>query len=170
VKTATNKRLLISESHGDANRCTLCRGKPDQHATCFPLSVRVWSSTICISCGPHIATFHEVFNSDGHIHCSRGKGSQHNLQHAGWSIHVSVPSFSPGSAIEAVGVKPPSVDGRLLGLPGPYHRHVIGTFNTWSRGPPHRSLIDTDGGYSFRGAGLPHTTPDLPNQLSSLFT
>jgi hypothetical protein len=26
VKTATNKRLLISESHGDSNRCTPCRG------------------------------------------------------------------------------------------------------------------------------------------------
>jgi hypothetical protein len=31
--TATNKRLLISESHGDLNRCTPCRGKSDQHAT-----------------------------------------------------------------------------------------------------------------------------------------
>jgi hypothetical protein len=31
--TVTNKRLLISESHSDSNRCTLCRGKPDQHTT-----------------------------------------------------------------------------------------------------------------------------------------
>jgi hypothetical protein len=31
--TATNKRLLISESRGDSNRCTPCKGKPDQHAT-----------------------------------------------------------------------------------------------------------------------------------------
>jgi hypothetical protein len=31
--SATNKRLLISESHGDSNRYTPCRGKPDQHAT-----------------------------------------------------------------------------------------------------------------------------------------
>jgi hypothetical protein len=31
--TATNKRFLISESHGDSNRCTPCRGKPDQQAT-----------------------------------------------------------------------------------------------------------------------------------------
>jgi hypothetical protein len=31
--TATNKRLLISESHDDSNRCTPCRGKPDQRAT-----------------------------------------------------------------------------------------------------------------------------------------
>jgi hypothetical protein len=33
VITATNKRLLISESHGDSNRYTPCRGKPNQHAT-----------------------------------------------------------------------------------------------------------------------------------------
>jgi hypothetical protein len=33
VITVTNKRLLISESRGDSNRCTPCRGKPDQHAT-----------------------------------------------------------------------------------------------------------------------------------------
>jgi hypothetical protein len=33
VKTDTNKWLLISESHGDSNRCTPCRGKPDQHDT-----------------------------------------------------------------------------------------------------------------------------------------
>jgi hypothetical protein len=30
---ATNKRLLISESRGDSNRYTSCRGKPDQHDT-----------------------------------------------------------------------------------------------------------------------------------------
>jgi hypothetical protein len=28
---AMNKRLLIFESHGNLNRCTPCRGKPDQH-------------------------------------------------------------------------------------------------------------------------------------------
>jgi hypothetical protein len=33
VKTATNKRLFISESRGDLTRCTPCRGKPNQHAT-----------------------------------------------------------------------------------------------------------------------------------------
>jgi hypothetical protein len=31
--TVTNKRLLISESHGDSNRYTPCSEKPDQHAT-----------------------------------------------------------------------------------------------------------------------------------------
>jgi hypothetical protein len=33
VKTATNKRLLLSESLGDLNQCTLYRGKLDQHDT-----------------------------------------------------------------------------------------------------------------------------------------
>jgi hypothetical protein len=33
MKTATNKRLLISESHDDSNQCTPCRGKTDQHDT-----------------------------------------------------------------------------------------------------------------------------------------
>jgi hypothetical protein len=33
LMAATNKRLLISESHGDSNRCTPYRRKPDQHDT-----------------------------------------------------------------------------------------------------------------------------------------
>jgi hypothetical protein len=28
MNTATNKRLLISKSHGDSNQCTPCRGTP----------------------------------------------------------------------------------------------------------------------------------------------
>jgi hypothetical protein len=31
--TITNKRLLISESRGNSNRCTPYRGKPEQHVT-----------------------------------------------------------------------------------------------------------------------------------------
>jgi hypothetical protein len=72
--TATNKRLLISESRSDLNRCTSCRENPDQHATHFPCSVRVWSMTIRISRGPHIATFHVVVNRFEHIHCTREEG------------------------------------------------------------------------------------------------
>jgi hypothetical protein len=62
------------------------------------------------------------------------KGSRHNPYHAGWPIHGSVPSFYSEPAVEAVGIKPPSVGIQLLGLSGPYHRHVICTFNTCSRG------------------------------------
>jgi hypothetical protein len=72
--TTTNKWLLISESHSDSNRCTPCRGKPDQHATCFPCSVCVWSKTIRISRGPHIENLREVINRVEQGHCSREKG------------------------------------------------------------------------------------------------
>jgi hypothetical protein len=72
--TTTNKWLLISESRSDSNWCTPCRGKPDQHATCFSRSVRVWSKTICISHGPHIATLRKVVNRVKHGHCSWEKG------------------------------------------------------------------------------------------------
>jgi hypothetical protein len=69
--TAINKQLLISESHSDSNRCIPCRRKPDQHATRFPRSVRVWSMTIHISCSPHIATFHTVVNRFEQINCTQ---------------------------------------------------------------------------------------------------
>jgi hypothetical protein len=72
--TATNKRLFISESRSDLNRCTPCREKPDQHATHFPHSVRVWSKTIRISHGPHIATFHTAVNRFEQINCPQEEG------------------------------------------------------------------------------------------------
>jgi hypothetical protein len=54
--------------------------------------------------------------------------------------------FSPKIIIEAVGVKPLYVDGRLLGLLGPEYQLAISTFNTCSWGPTYRSLIDIDRG------------------------
>jgi hypothetical protein len=85
------------------------------------------------------------------------RGSRHNPQHAGWLIRRSVPSFSPDPANEAGGVSQAPDDNQLLGLPGPYHRYAIGTFNTCSWGPTGQSLIDTGGGYNLGGAGSPHT-------------
>jgi hypothetical protein len=58
-----------------------------------------------------------------------------------------LPQFLSKTTIEAVGLSQVPVDGRLLGLPGPYHRHAIGTFNTCSRVPTPQSLTDTVGGY-----------------------
>jgi hypothetical protein len=43
------------------------------------------------------------------------------------------------------------------------HQHAIGTFNTCSRGPTHRSLIDIGRGYNLGGSDFPHTTP-CPSQ------
>ncbi len=72
--TATNKRLLISESCGDSNRCTSCREKPNQHATRFPCSVCVWFRTIRISRGQCIPIFCEIINIFVQIHCPREDG------------------------------------------------------------------------------------------------
>jgi hypothetical protein len=46
LMTDINKQLFISESHDDLNRCTPCRGKPDQHnlyaSRASPRTPRVW--------------------------------------------------------------------------------------------------------------------------------
>jgi hypothetical protein len=76
-----------------------------------------------------------------------------------WPIYESIPSFSPEPTNEVVGAKPSICWRWRLGLLGPYHWHVIGTFNIGSWGPTHRSLTDTGGCYNLGGAGLPHTTP-----------
>jgi hypothetical protein len=165
--TATNKRLLITESRGDSNWCTLCREKPDQHATCFLCSVRIWPKTICISCGLYIATFHTVVNNDGQSYCSREKVLP--TQPDDWLIRGSIPSFFSKPASEAVGLKPPSVDDRLLGLLAHKHQYAIGTFNTCSRGSTYRSLTDPGGGYNLGGAGLSHITPRPFQQAVSTF-
>jgi hypothetical protein len=66
--------ILISENRGDSNQCTPYRRKPNQHATCIPRSVRIWSQTIRISRGQHIATFREDVNKFVQIHCPREEG------------------------------------------------------------------------------------------------
>jgi hypothetical protein len=83
-------------------------------------------------------------------------GSRHNPQYTGWPIHGSKASLL-SQPMKQGGVSHALDGDQLLGLSGPYHRHAIGTFNTCSRGPTHRSLTDTDGGYNLGGVGLPYT-------------
>jgi hypothetical protein len=138
-------------------------GKPNQHATRFPRSVRVWSMTIRISCGPHIATFHTVINRFEQIHCTPRRRAPDTI-HSTMVIRSAGPyPASLPQQPKSSGRKLTPVDNWLLGLPDPYHRHAIGTFNTCSRGPTEWSLIDTGGGYNLRGAGLLHThSPTFP--------
>jgi hypothetical protein len=96
------------------------------------------------------------------------KGSRHNPQ-PGWVIRRSTTEFLSQHYHWSSNESQTSVDSRLLGLPGPYHRHAIGTFNTCSQGPTHRSLTDTGRGYNLVGAGFPTPLPDLPNQRSYTF-
>jgi hypothetical protein len=58
VKTGTNKWLLISESRGDSNRCTPCRGKPDQHATYTSYSSPRTPDVRFLRQSPYVITFH----------------------------------------------------------------------------------------------------------------
>jgi hypothetical protein len=157
--TAINKRLLIFESHDDSNRCTPCRGKPDQHATYASHtsprtpSVRfLWAVPVC-------GNLSWVIDKVEQAHCSWEKGLQtQSTAPADRSTgpylvsHLSQP-------MKQWGQSQASIDGRLLGLLGWYHHHATGTFNTCSQGPTHRSLTDTGGGYNLGGASLPHSTP-----------
>jgi hypothetical protein len=125
------------------------QGKPDQHATRIPRLVHVWSQTICISCGQHIATFHESLTDLDGSHYSREKGIPDNIPSASADRSVGPHLISLIlSTKEVVGLSQASVNSRVLVLPGPYHRHMISTFNTCSWGPTHQSLTDTGGGYN----------------------
>jgi hypothetical protein len=144
---ATNKRLLISESRGNSNRCTPCRGKSEQHdmhashasprrpGVHFPRAVPVRGNLL------------RVTDRVGRILLLLRKSAPDSTSQPDWVAHETCLSFSPKTAIEAVGLSQASVDNRWLGLPGPYHWHAIGTFNTCSRVPTPRFLTDTCGGY-----------------------
>jgi hypothetical protein len=47
--------------------------------------------------------------------------------------------------------------------------HVVGAFNTCSRGLTHQSLTDTGGRYNLGGAGLSHITPRPFHPAISIF-
>jgi hypothetical protein len=119
--------------------------------------------TIRISHGPHIATFHTIVNRFEQIHCTREEGlpTQSTTR---WPSDPQVyTQLLSHNSQRAMGKSQAPVDNRLIGLPGPYHRHTIGTFNTCSRGPTEQSLVDMGGGYNLGGASLPHThSPTFP--------
>jgi hypothetical protein len=170
VMTATNKRLPISKSHGDSNQCTPCREKPDQHATRFPRLVCVWSTTTRISCGPHIATVHTIINRFEKIHCTREEGLLTQSTARRLTDPRVCTQLPPTTVHGAVGKSQASIDIWLLGLLGPYHQHVIGTFNTCSRGPTHRSFTDIGRATTLEVSTCHIPLLDLPHQLSPLST
>jgi hypothetical protein len=152
--TATNKQLLISDSHDDSNRCTPCRGKSDQHDTYAFHTSPCTPGVRFLRAVPIRGNLSRVINRVDRVTAPEKKGSRHNPQHVGWPIREFVPSFSPKPTNEAVAKAKTSINSRLLGLPDPYHRHAIDTFNTCSWGPTERSLIDTGRGYNLGGADL----------------
>jgi hypothetical protein len=99
------------------------------------------------SCGrsPYVATFHTDLTELDRFTAPE-KSAPDSTSQPGCVVHRTL-NFSPNTAIETMHLSQTSVDNMLLGLPGPYYRHAIGTFNTCSRTPTHRSLTDTGGGY-----------------------
>jgi hypothetical protein len=156
--TTTNKRLLISESQRFKSIYTIYgKTRPTRHVR-FPHQSTYVRRTLPTGSPRTWQPFTKSSTAMDRATVSEKKRSWHNPHHVGWPIRRSISSSSPEPAIEAVGIKSPSADNQLLGLPGPYHRHAIGTLNTYSQGSTHWSLTDTDGGYNLRGAVLPHTT------------
>jgi hypothetical protein len=158
---ATNNRLLISESRGDSNQCTSCRGKPDQH-NMYASHASSRTSNVC---------FLWVVPIRGNLSRDTDRFGQIPLllrKRAPDTIRGSTPSFTPEPVNEVGGVSQAPIGDQLLGLPGPYHRHVIGTFNTCSRVPTPRSLTDTGGGYHIENLRIATTlSPPLHSEGST---
>jgi hypothetical protein len=157
MKTATNKRLLISESRGDSNRCTPCRGKPDQHDTYASHPSPRTPGVRFIWAVPVRGNLPRAANRVGQSHCSWEKGLSTQFTACQLIDPWVRTQFLSRANQWSSGESQTSINRRLLGLPGPYHRHAIGTFNTCSWRPTERSLTDTGGGYNLRGASSPHT-------------
>jgi hypothetical protein len=142
---ATNKRLLISESHSDSNQRTPCRGKPNQHDTyashASPRTPDVRFLRVVHVCGNLLWVTDRV----GRILLLPRKSAPDSTSQPGWVARGTRLIFSPKTTIEAVGLSQAPLDDLLLGSPGPFHQHAIGTFNTCSRVSTPRSLTDIAG-------------------------
>jgi hypothetical protein len=168
--TATNKRLLIFESHGNSNQCTPCRGKPDQHVIRFPRSVHVYSTTIHISRGPYIATFHAVINRFEQIHCTREEWlPTQSTTHRSSDPWVRTQLLSHNSQWSS-GEKSnfywqPTT--RLIGPISPacdrYVQYLLAGAN-WTVLNRHKRMLQP-----WRCRLVTYPLSDLPNQLSPLF-
>jgi hypothetical protein len=96
------------------------------------------------------------------------KSAPDSTSQPGWVVRGTHLSFSPNTAIEVVHLSQTSVDNTLLGLPGRYHRHAIGTFNTCSRVPIPRSLTEIGGGYHIENLKIATTlSPHFPSEGST---
>jgi hypothetical protein len=104
-----------------------------------------------------------VINRVGQSHCSREKGLPTQSIERRLIDPWVRSQFLNWANQWSSGESHTSINSRLLGSLDPYHRHAIGTFNTCSQGPTHRSLTDTGRGYKLEGAGFPRThSPTFP--------
>jgi hypothetical protein len=96
-------------------------------------------------------------------------GSRYNPQ-PDWVICRSATQFLSQHNHWSSNKRQTSIDSRLLGLSGSYHRYTIDTFNTCSRVPTPRSLTDTGGGYHIGNLGIATSlSPFFPSEGSTDF-
>jgi hypothetical protein len=152
---ATNRQLLISESHDDLNWYTPYKG----NLINMPCASRTQSAygipTICISRSPCITTFCVVVNRVRQILCSREKGppTQPTARRL-IGPRVQPQFLSSNSQWSRWGKTNCPLMIGYIDLPDPYLQHTINTFNTCSQVPTPRSLTDTGEGYNLGGAGF----------------
>jgi hypothetical protein len=97
------------------------QGKPDQHNTCIPRLVRIWSQTIHISRGQRIATFRESPTDLDGSHYSREKGIADYIPSTPADRSAGPhPVSLTLSTKEVIGLSQAFADSRQLGLPVPY--------------------------------------------------
>jgi hypothetical protein len=133
------------------------------------LSMPVHIRPVYASCGrsPYVATFRESSTELNGCTAPEKKCSRLHLS-ASRVVRGTHLSFSPNTAIEVVRLSQAPVGGRLPCLPGPYHQHAIGTFNTCSRVPTPLSLTDTGGVYHIENLGIATTlSPPFPSEGST---
>jgi hypothetical protein len=154
VLTATNKRLLISESCSNSNWCTPHRGNLINASYASRTQSVYGTSTMHISHSLRIATFRIVINRVEQIHCRRKKGLPSQSTARWLADSWDHTQFLSHNSHWSSGEKS-------------IFCWQYATRLTCSWGPTHRSLTDTDGGYNLGGAGLPQHSP-CPSQPTVL--
>jgi hypothetical protein len=161
VLTTTNKRLLISESCGNLNRCTPCSGNLIH--TTRTLFMLVYERHSYASCGiPRTWQSFALSSTElSRATALEKKGTCGITSPARWltDLRVATQFLSPLSHWSSEGKAKYLVTTSYIYLLGLYLQHVISTPNTCSWGSTHQSLTDTYEGYNLGGVIFPHHSP-----------
>jgi hypothetical protein len=166
---ATNMRLLISESRGDSNWCTPCRGKLDQHAT-YASHFSPRTPDVCfLRAVPYVTTFHWLpWIQNKPLHPEKVLATKDGLtQPLSWVASFLLPCDSPGVGERSFGpmvTHLPQLTGLISSSCDRYIQDLLTEANPSFLNRHRRGLQS----WRYRLATYP--LPDLPSQLSPLFT
>jgi hypothetical protein len=140
---------------------------PNNTPHTLPTSVHVRPAYTFCGQSPYVTTFHWLPRSRNRpLHPKEVLTTKDRLAQSSSTVASFFhPCDSPGVGREILA----QWLHNYFSLLSPYHQLVIDTFNTCSRGPIHRSLTYTGGGYHLGGDGLPHTTPQSSQLVASTF-